>query len=109
MTHMGSDHRCVMAKFEIPVKTKRKTLPNKATSGKIGGNAIKEDLADQTCEDGFEARYKDLEQEVKDAEPVKKKKTAAKRTAAAEVAAAAVGTARAKKKEQKRRKQQQHR
>ena len=24
MIHMGSDHRCVMAKFEIPVKTRRK-------------------------------------------------------------------------------------
>ena len=29
------------------------------------------------CEDGLEARYKDLEQEVKDAEPVKKQKTVA--------------------------------
>ena len=29
MIHMGSDHRCVMAKFEIPLKTKRKPVTTK--------------------------------------------------------------------------------
>ena len=41
MIHMGSDHRCVMAKFEIPLKTKRKTRHNEATSEQIDGDAKK--------------------------------------------------------------------
>ena len=40
MTHMGSDHRCVMARFVIPAKTKKKPLLNgttpKRTLGRTG-------------------------------------------------------------------------
>ncbi len=40
MIHMGSDHGCVMAKFEIPLTTKR-TRHNEATSEKFDGDAKK--------------------------------------------------------------------
>ena len=66
---MGSDHRCVMAKFEIPKKTKKSTRRNKAPSVEIER---------ETCEDGHELMYRDLEQEVKDAEPEKAQKTTKK-------------------------------
>ena len=81
-----------------PSKNKEKILTQRSDFRENRWKRKKEDLADQTCEDGFEARYKDLEQEVKDAEPVKKTEDSSKKTAAAEVAAAAGGTAEAKKK-----------
>ena len=56
---MGSDHRCVMAKFEIP-KDKSKPRHTKAPKG---------ERENETCEDGNEQNYRDLEQEVKEAEP----------------------------------------
>ena len=56
---MGSDHRCVMAKFEIP-KDKGKSRQTKAP---------KSERESETCEDGNEQKYRDLEQEVKEAEP----------------------------------------
>ena len=59
---MGSDHRCVMAKIEIPKKQKKTTRRNKAPSVEIER---------ETCEDGHELMYRELEQEVKDAEPEK--------------------------------------
>ena len=31
MIHMGSDHRCVMARFVIPAKTKKKPLHSETT------------------------------------------------------------------------------
>ena len=54
---MGSDHRCVMAKSEIP-KEKRKHRRNKAPPNHIDG---------VTCEDEHDLKYNDFEQEVKDA------------------------------------------
>ena len=39
--HMGSDHRCVMAKFEIPEKAKKKSRRNKAPSVEIEGDTKK--------------------------------------------------------------------
>ena len=89
MIHIGSNHRCVMAKFEIPVKTKRKTRHNTATAVEIEGDTAMEKLTDQTREKGCEARYEDIKQEVKDAEPVKEQKTAANKAAAAAAAIAA--------------------
>ena len=56
---MGNDHRCVMAKFEIP-KDKSKPRHTKAPKG---------ERENETCEDGNEQKYRDLEQEVKEAEP----------------------------------------
>ena len=56
---MGSDHRCVMAKFEIP-KDKSKSRHTKAPEC---------ERESETCEDGNEQKYRDLEQEVKEAEP----------------------------------------
>ena len=57
-----------MAKFEIPKKPK-KTRRNKAPSVEIER---------ETCGDGHELMYRDLEQEVKDAEPEKTQKTTEK-------------------------------
>ena len=48
---------------------------------------------DQTREDGLEPIYKDLEQEVKDAEPEKVQKTATKKAAVTEAATAALTAA----------------
>ena len=59
---MGSDHRCVMAKFEIP-KTKRKPSRNETPPKNLDRGV--------TCEDEHDLKYHDLEQEVKDAEPEK--------------------------------------
>ena len=64
---MGSDHRCVMAKFEIP-KEKRKRRRTKAPPT---------DREKDACEDEHEIMYKGFEQEVKEAEPNKTKKTTA--------------------------------
>ena len=75
--------------FEIPGKTKRKTRHNKATPTEIEGDAKKGELTDGTREDGFDTIYKDLEQEVKEAEPEKVQKTATKKAAAAAAATAA--------------------
>ena len=66
--HMGSDHRCVTAKFEVP-KEKSKPRHTKAPLTEREGN---------TCEDEHEQRYRDLEQEVKEAEPGKTKESIAK-------------------------------
>ena len=83
MIHMRSDHSCVMARFAIPEK-KRKARLSEVTPGETDENTKDEELFGQMCEDGFEARYKDLEQEVKDAEPtVKKQKAAATKAAVA--------------------------
>ena len=41
MIHMGSDHRCVMAKFEISGKTKKKSRRNEATPAEIEGDSKK--------------------------------------------------------------------
>ena len=53
----------------------------------------KGELTDQRRQDGFEPIYKDLEQEVKVAEPEKAQKTATKKAAAAEAATAALTAA----------------
>ena len=66
--HKGSDHRCVMAKFEIP-KDKGKPRHNKAP---------KCERERETCEDGNEQKYRDLEQEVKEAEPGTSKESTTK-------------------------------
>ena len=57
--HLGSDRRCVMAMFEIP-KDKGKSRHTKAP---------KCERESETCEDGNEQKYRDLEQEVKETEP----------------------------------------
>ena len=66
--HMGSDHRCVMAKFEIP-KERGKPRHSKAPTTEREGD---------TCEDEHQQRYRDLEQDVKEAEPGKSKKSTTK-------------------------------
>ena len=67
--HMGSDHRCVMAKFEIPKERgKGKPRQTKAPTTEEQG---------ETCEEEHEQKYIDLEQEVKEAEPGKNTKNAA--------------------------------
>ena len=76
---MGSDHICVMAKFEIP-KTKKTPRRNKAPSSEIEKD---------TCEDEHELMYRDLKQEVKEAEPNKIKKKTTKEETEAEARAAA--------------------
>ena len=77
--HMGSDHRCVMAKFEIP-KEKGKPRHTKAPTTEREGD---------TCEDEYEQRYRDLEQEVKEAEPGKSKKSTTKEATETKVEAMA--------------------
>ena len=99
MIHMGSDHRCVTAKFEIPLKTKRKTRHSEVTPRKTVGDTKNEDQVGQTCEEGFEARYKDLEQEVKDAEPVKKQNSKRRQQKKKTVAVAAAQMTEAAKEE----------
>ena len=60
-----------MAKIEMPLKAKKN--PTQQSDSKENRWRHKnEDQVGQTCEEGFEAKYTDLEQEVKDAEPVKK-------------------------------------
>ena len=59
--HMGSDHRCVMAKFEIP---KEKCKPRHT-------KALENHHEDDEHENGNEKKYKELEHEVKEAEPGK--------------------------------------
>ena len=63
--HMGSDHRCVMAKFEIP-KERGKPRHSKAPATEREG-----DISD----DEQQQKYKDFEQEAKDAEPGKSKES----------------------------------
>ena len=67
--HMGSDHRCVMAKFEIP-KEKAKGKPRQT-------KAPKNEQQRETCEEDQEQKYLDIEHEVKEAEPGKNTKNAA--------------------------------
>ena len=75
---MGSDHRCVMAKFEIP-KERRKPCRKKAPGT---------DCERNTCDnDEHVTMYRDLEQEVKEADPKKIKKTTAKEATKAEARA----------------------
>ena len=63
--HMGSHHRCVMAKFEIPTKeVKGKSRKPKAPM---------EERPNETNEDGKQQEYLDIEQEVKETELKKKK------------------------------------
>ena len=79
---MGSDHRCVMAKFEIP-KAKRNPSRNKAPP---------KDLDRVTWEDEHDLKYNDLEQQVNDAEPEKIQKKEAEAKASTTVEAQAVAT-----------------
>ena len=75
---LGSDHRCVMAKFEIP-KERRKPCRKKAPRTVCGRN---------TCDnDEHETMYRDPEQKVKEADPKKIKKTMAKETTKTEARA----------------------
>ena len=67
--HMGSDHRCVMARFEIPRK-KEKGKPRKT-------KAPVTEQHSETCDDEKQQKYLELEQEVKEAEPGKNTKKAA--------------------------------
>ena len=61
--HMGSDHRCVMARFEIP-KKKEKGKSRKTKAPLTEQQSEKSD-------DGKQQKYLDLEQRVKEAEPGK--------------------------------------
>ena len=65
--HMGRDHRCVMAMFEIP-KERGKPRHSKAPTTEREG-----DISDVEQQQ----KYTDLEQEVKDAEPGKSKESTA--------------------------------
>ena len=67
--HMGSDHRCVMAKFEIP-KEKNKRTPRQS-------KAPATEQRSETCEEGKQLKYLDLEQEVEEAESKTNTKSAA--------------------------------
>ena len=67
--HMGSDHRCVMAMFEIP-KEKAKGKPRQYKA------PVKEQQ-NETNEDGKKQEYQDIEQEVKETELKKSKKETA--------------------------------
>ena len=64
--HMGSDHRCVMAKFEITAKVKRGKTRHQMAPVDKNRNEIKED--------GKQREYLEIEQEVRDSE-IKKKNT----------------------------------
>ena len=72
-----------MAKFEIP-KEKRKPRRNKAPPT---------DREKDACEDEHEIMYRDLEQEVQEAEPSKTKKTTANGATEAEARAVAQNAA----------------
>ena len=61
--HMGSDHRCVMARFEIP-KEKEKGKPRMTKAPVIEQQSEKSD-------DEKQQKYLELEQRVKEAEPGK--------------------------------------
>ena len=78
--HMGSDHRCVMARFEIP-KGKEKGKPRKTKAPVAEQQSEKSD-------DEKQQLYLDLEQRVKEAEPGKNTKSVAEEKDEAEVAAA---------------------
>ena len=67
--HMGSDHRCVTARFEIP-KKKKKANPGKTKAPATEQHSEKSD-------DEKQQKYLELEQEVKEAEPGKNTKNAA--------------------------------
>ena len=67
--HMGSDHRCVMTRFEIP-KKKEKGKPRKTKAPVAEQQSEKND-------DEKQQKYLDLEQRVKEAEPGKVTKKAA--------------------------------
>ena len=75
--HMERDHRCVMAKFEIP---KDKCKPRHTQAPKCGREGEK-------CEDGNEQKYRDLEQEVEEAEPGTNKESTTKEAADSEAQA----------------------
>ena len=66
--HMGSDHRCVMAKFEI-LTDKSKSRHTKAP---------RSERECEKCENGNEQKYRDLEQEVKEVEPGTSKESTTK-------------------------------
>ena len=78
--HMGSDHRCVMARFEIP-KEKEKGKPRKTKAPVTEQQSEKSD-------DEKQQKYLELEQRVKEAEPGKNTKRAADEKDEAGVAAA---------------------
>ena len=65
--HMGSDHRCVMVKLVIPKERGKPRHPKVSTTEREG------DISD----DEQQHKYKDFEQEVKDAEPGKGKESTA--------------------------------
>ena len=65
IVHMGSDHRCVMAKFEITTKD----AMGKPRKPKV----TKEERPNETNEDEKQQEYLDIEQEVKETESKKEK------------------------------------
>ena len=69
---MRSDHRCVMARFEIP-KTKEKGKPRKTKAPETEQHSEKSD-------DEKQQKYLELQHEVKEAEPGKVSKNAASET-----------------------------
>ena len=78
--HMGSDHRCVTARFEIP-QEKEQGNPRKTKAPVIEQQSEKSD-------DEKQQKYLELEQRVKEAEPGKNTKSAAEEKDEAGVAAA---------------------
>ena len=78
--HMGSDHRCVTARFEIP-QEKEQGKPRKTKA------PVTEQQSEKS-EDEKQQMYLDLEQRVKEAEPGKNTKSAAEEKDEAGVAAA---------------------
>ena len=77
---MGSDHRCVMARFEIP-KDKERGKPSKTRA------PVAEQRSERS-DDEKQQKYLDLEQRVKEAETGKNTKNAADEKDEAGVAAA---------------------
>ena len=66
---MGNDHRCVMARFEIP-KKKKKANPERPRRQRLNSIVKKSD-------DEKQLKYLELEQEVKEVESKKITKNAA--------------------------------
>ena len=56
MKNVGSDHRCVMAKLEIPEERRRKHVATKRHQLKSKETHKKGQPTDQICEYGFESR-----------------------------------------------------
>ena len=67
MIHMGSDHRCVMARLVIALKSAKKPMNNEGSPNRIHERPRCEKRAGRVLgmKAEFEARYQDFEEEIK--------------------------------------------